>query len=64
MVDENGDVVEPEVISTQNELLSAEALRIVSTMPKWKPGKQNGIPVRVYYIAPIKFEIKKHKTGN
>jgi TonB family protein len=35
--------------------LDAEALKIVSQMPVWKPGKQNGIPVNVKYTTPIKF---------
>lgn len=32
-----------------------EALRVVNSMPKWKPGRQNGIAVRVQYILPIRF---------
>jgi protein TonB len=32
-----------------------EALRMVAGMPRWKPGKQNGIPVKVYFTIPIKF---------
>jgi periplasmic protein TonB len=35
-----------------------EAVRVVKTMPKWKPGKQNGRPVKVKFILPIKFEIR------
>ena len=34
-----------------------EAMRVVKNMPKWKPGKQSGEPVRVYWNLPIKFEI-------
>jgi protein TonB len=32
-----------------------EATRMVSGMPKWKPGKQNGIPVKVLFRLPITF---------
>jgi protein TonB len=32
-----------------------EAIRVVSKMPKWNPGKQNGKAVRVWFILPIKF---------
>jgi len=32
-----------------------EAIRVVKSMPKWKPGKQNGRPVRVSFTLPIKF---------
>jgi len=34
-----------------------EAIRVVKAMPKWKPGKQNGIPVRVRLKIPIKFNL-------
>ena len=32
-----------------------EALRMVNSMPKWKPGKQNGVAVKVIFALPIKF---------
>jgi protein TonB len=32
-----------------------ESVRLLRAMPKWKPGKQNGRPVRVYYTLPILF---------
>ena len=32
-----------------------EAARVVSSMPKWNAGKQNGQPVRVLFVLPIKF---------
>jgi protein TonB len=35
--------------------LDEEALRVVKSMPKWKPGKQNGHAVRVAYNLPIRF---------
>jgi protein TonB len=35
--------------------LDEEALRVVKSMPKWKPGKQNGHTVRVAYNLPIRF---------
>ena len=34
-----------------------EALRVVNAMPKWKPGKQNGQAVKVYYTLPISFKL-------
>lgn len=38
-------------------LLDKEALRVVSMMPKWKPGKQRGQAVNVSYIIPIRFKL-------
>jgi len=35
-----------------------EATRVVKTMPKWKPGKQSGRPVRVKYNLPINFQLE------
>jgi protein TonB len=35
-----------------------EALRVVKAMPDWKPGKQNGMPVPVYFTLPIKFTLQ------
>ncbi len=37
---------------------SAEAIRVLSTMPKWTPGKTNGKPVRVAFTIPVKFSLK------
>ncbi len=34
-----------------------EAIRVVSAMPKWKPGKQNGREVRVFYVVTVKFAL-------
>ncbi len=34
-----------------------EAIRIVKMMPKWKPGKQNGKPVAVYFVLPFQFKL-------
>ncbi len=39
--------------------LSREALRVVRSMPKWKPGILNGQPISVQMNLPVKFEIKE-----
>ena len=39
------------------ELFAEEAVRVVSGMPKWKPGVRNGIPMKVEYELPINFKI-------
>lgn len=38
--------------------LEEEAIRVVKSMPKWKPGKQNGRPVKVYYTLPVNFRLQ------
>ena len=39
--------------------LDSEAVRVVKTMPKWKPGKEKGQPVRVNFTLPVVFSLKK-----
>jgi periplasmic protein TonB len=41
-----------------DEELAKECLRVVKLMPNWKPGTQNGKPVRVAYTLPLKFKIE------
>jgi len=48
------DVKAPRAISPS---LGEEAVRVVSQSPKWKPGIQNGRPVRVFYTVPVNFDL-------
>jgi RNA polymerase sigma-70 factor (ECF subfamily) len=41
------------------EHLDKEALRVVSAMPKWKPGKQRGKPVRCRFSVPVRFVLQQ-----
>ena len=50
-------IVEPEVVKSVNPSLDKEALRVISTMPNWKPGSQRGKPVRVKYTVPVNFRL-------
>jgi protein TonB len=38
--------------------LDKEAIRVISSMPKWKPGKQRGKAVRVKYTVPVVFRLQ------
>lgn len=55
VVDEEGNVVDVNVARSIDPNLDAEAIRVVSSMPKWKPGNVDGEPVRVSYTVPINF---------
>ncbi|MGX8690282.1 MAG: energy transducer TonB [Bacteroidaceae bacterium] len=57
IVNKDGAIVEPEVIKGVNPSLDKEALRVISGMPKWKPGSQRGKPVRVKYTVPVNFRL-------
>ena len=58
-VDSSGDLSNIIISQTSgNENLDNEAIRIVSNMPKWKPGKQNGKPIPVLFNLPVRFNYK------
>ena len=57
VVEKDGSVSNAKVLRGASPELDKEAVRVVSAMPKWKPGKQKGIPVRVQYNLPIKFAL-------
>ena len=56
VIDTDGSITKPEVVRGVHPLLDAEALRVVKLMPKWKPGSENGTPVKVRYNLPITFK--------
>ena len=58
IVEKDGSVNDVAVMRSVDPLVDNEAVRVVKTMPKWKPGKQNGKIVRVSYILPINFQLK------
>ncbi|MBS1778974.1 MAG: energy transducer TonB [Bacteroidetes bacterium] len=43
--------------------LEDEAIRVIKNMPLWKPGKQNGRPVKVYYTQPLSFKLTDDSTS-
>jgi len=55
VVEENGAITEIRVLRGIGGGCDEEALRVVKLMPKWIPGKQNGMPVRVLVTLPVKF---------
>lgn len=57
VVNKDGSIVEPTVVKPVNPYLDKEALRVVSTMPNWKPGKQRGQAVRCRFTLPVNFKL-------
>jgi len=57
IVQESGEVGDVTVKRSANDLLDQEALRVVRTLPSFKPGLMNGKPVRVRYVLPIVFKL-------
>ena len=57
IVEEDGSITNPVIIKSVYPSLDAEALRFVSKMPKWKPGKIDGKLCRTKYIVPLNFRL-------
>ena len=57
VIDEKGKVTDVKVKRSVNPELDAEAVRVISAMPDWKPGKNKGKPVKVTYTMPINFKL-------
>ena len=58
VVNRDGSIVDPVVVRGVDPYLDKEALRVISNMPKWKPGKQRGKAVRVKYTVPVMFRLQ------
>ena len=57
VINEDGSVSDAEVKQGLDCDLDKEAIRIVQSMPKWKPGRMGGKNVRVRYIIPVVFRL-------
>ncbi|MBD9109232.1 MAG: energy transducer TonB [Bacteroides nordii] len=58
IIDKEGNVTDPKVVRSVDPYLDKEALRVVSHMPKWTPGTQQGKPVAVKYSIPVVFRMQ------
>ena len=58
VVDKDGTITDPTVVRGVDAYLDKEAIRVISSMPKWKPGVQNGKKVRVKYTVPVVFRLQ------
>ena len=63
IVNEDGHISDCTVMKSIDEECDAEALRVVQSMPPWKPGMQDGKAVKVYFTIPIVFRLEDDKTG-
>ncbi|PLW96462.1 MAG: energy transducer TonB [Marinilabiliales bacterium] len=57
VIETDGSVSGVEVLRGIGGGCDEEAIRVVNSLPKWKPGKQRGVPVRVRYNLPVKFTL-------
>jgi periplasmic protein TonB len=56
IIEKDGSITDVNVIRGVSPSSDKEALRVITNMPKWKPGMQNSKPVRVRYVFPIRFK--------
>ena len=59
VVNTDGSIQGAEVMKSSGDIyLDKEAVRVVSGMPKWSPGRQSGKAVRVYFVLPVVFRLQ------
>lgn len=61
IVTKDGDIADVKILKGIGFGADEEAVRVMKTMPRWKPGSQNGQPVNVRYNVPINFELNDQK---
>lgn len=59
IVEKDGSLADIHVRRSIHPSLDEEAVRIVSAMPNWIPGEEDGNPVRVKFVLPITFRLKE-----
>lgn len=66
IIDKDGKVTDVRVVRGVDPELDAEAVRVISASPKWRPGRMNGQKVRTSVTVPVEFRLKKKnsKGGN
>lgn len=57
IINEDGSITDARVTRAIGAGCDEEALRVIKTMPKWKPGKQNGVATKVRFTQPITFRL-------
>ena len=58
VVEKDGSITDVNVMRSVDPSLDREAMRVVKSMPRWTPGKQNGSAVRVKYQVPVTFRLQ------
>ena len=58
VVERDGSITDVKVVRSVDPSLDREATRVVKSMPRWSPGKQNGSAVRVKYTVPVVFRLQ------
>lgn len=62
IVEKDGSISHTNILCGVHPELDAEAMRVINTMPKWKPGTQRGEVVRVKYTIPVMFRLSEEDS--
>lgn len=57
-VERDGSITDVKVMKSVDPSLDKEAVRVIKSMPRWKPGKQKGETVRVRQTVPVTFRLQ------
>lgn len=58
IVEKDGSIGHATIVKSVDKDLDSEALRVVNKMPKWQPGRNNGVAVRSYFNLPVTFKLQ------
>ena len=58
IIDKEGRVTSPKIVQSVSPSLDAEAIRVITGMPRWEPGKNKGETLAVQYTLPINFKLQ------
>lgn len=65
IVEINGEITNAKIQKSVDQDLDNEAIRVILSMPNWKPAYNNGLPVRSYFTVPVIFKIRnKDNSAN
>ncbi|MBD5211606.1 MAG: energy transducer TonB [Bacteroidales bacterium] len=59
VVEKDGSIGQAQVVKGVDRALDQEALRVVKKMPRWQPGKNNGVAVRSWFTLPVTFRLQQ-----
>lgn len=60
VIEKDGSITDVKIVRGVDASLDKEAVRVIKSMPKWKPGKQRNKPVRVSFTMPINFQLNSY----
>lgn len=64
VVEKNGSITDVKVAKSVHPALDKEAVRVISSMPKWAPAMKNGQPVRIRYTLPVTFRLQEKSRNH